>query len=154
MISVTQAAGRDIPPVPAVEECAGPEGRRTRSLRVLVVEDEAIAAMDLEMMLEVLGHSVCGVLAEGPEAVREAGATRPDLVLMDIRLAGGTDGVEAAHDIRRLYGIRSLFLTAHNDRATLERAAAAQPFAVLTKPYSRNQLRLALDRAAQELDRA
>lgn len=154
MISVTQDAGRDNLPAPAVDESRGPEGRQTRRLRVLVVEDEAIAAMDLEMMLEVLGHSVCGVLAEGPEAVREAGATRPDLVLMDIRLAGGTDGVEAAHEIRRLYGIRSLFLTAHNDRATLDRAAAALPFGILTKPYSRNQLRVALDRAAGEIGRA
>jgi len=117
----------------------------------MVVEDEAIAAMDLEMVLDDLGYEVCAVASSGTEAVRAAAAVKPDLILMDIRLANGTDGVEAARQILGGQGIRSIFLTAHNDPVTLERANGASPLDVLTKPYSRTRLITALHRAALEI---
>ncbi|WP_035693080.1 response regulator [Azospirillum halopraeferens] len=120
----------------------------TRALRVLVVEDEAVAAMDLELVLEDLGYEPCGIASSAPEAVRLADATGPDLVIMDVRLADGTDGVDAANEIRRRLGVRAVFLTAHSDPVTLERIRTADPWEVLAKPYSRSQLAAALARAA------
>src|SRR4051794_10567851 len=99
-------------------------------IRIVVVEDEAIAAMDLEMLLEELGYEVCDVVMSAPEAIRTAERSKPDLLLMDIRLADNTDGVTAALEIRARFGIRSVFLTAHTDAATMARVRAANPFAV------------------------
>lgn len=141
------ACGR--PAVAYLPARCGAEGvpSKGRPARVLVVEDEAIAALDLEMLLEDLGYEPCGVAASAPEAVRLADATRPDLVLMDVRLAGGTDGVDAAIEIHRRHGVPVVFLTAHSDPATLERVRSANPRAILAKPYSRSQLAEALARS-------
>jgi DNA-binding NarL/FixJ family response regulator len=119
---------------------------------VLVVEDDAIAAMDLEETLDKLGYAVCGVIATAPQAVRTAEAERPDLVLMDIRLADGSNGIDAAAEIRERLGIPSLFVTAHDDPATLRRADAARPLGYVRKPYSDADIDTALRRALQVPD--
>ena len=102
--------------------------------RILVVEDEALIAHEIETRLRAAGLEVPGVTDTGEDAVELAGKVRPDLVLMDIRLKGRMDGIEAAENIRRLYDIPVVYLTAHADRDTLERAKAAEPFGYLTKP--------------------
>src|ERR1019366_9693978 len=102
--------------------------------RILVVEDEALIAHEIETRLRAAGLEVPGVTDTGEDAVELAGKVRPDLVLMDIRLKGRMDGIEAAESIRRLYDIPVVYLTAHADRDTLERAKAAAPFGYLTKP--------------------
>ena len=117
-------------------------------LRILVVEDEAVTALDLEDVLLSLGHEVVGTVDTGPAAVAAAARHRPDLVLMDIRLAGGTDGVDAAVAIRNRLGIRSIFLTAQAELETRQRGLAARPLRWLDKPFTAAKLRETLERAA------
>ena len=95
--------------------------------RVLVVEDEAIVAHDLRLRLQELGYSIAASVPSGEEAVQQAAALHPDLVLMDIQLAGDLDGVAAAEQIRTQYDIPVIFLTAYADEATLQRAKVAEP---------------------------
>jgi two-component system, cell cycle sensor histidine kinase and response regulator CckA len=102
--------------------------------RVLVVEDEGLIAHDISNRLEALGHVVIGTVGTAEDAVRRAGEA--DLVLMDIRLDGPADGVEAATQIRDRYQVPVVFLTAHADRSTLERAKRADPFGYIVKPLA------------------
>jgi PAS domain S-box-containing protein len=102
---------------------------------ILIVEDEAIVAADLAGMLRRLGYEISGTTGRGEEATSLARERRPDLVLMDIRLAGAMDGVEAADIIHREFDLPVIFLTAHSDKATLERAKLSEPFGYLLKPF-------------------
>jgi CheY-like chemotaxis protein len=88
---------------------------------ILIVEDEVIVATDLSRKLERLGYEVCGTAMEGEEAVALASSLRPHLVLMDIRLEGSMDGIEAARAICRNLDVPIVYLTAHSDTATLAR---------------------------------
>src|SRR6266702_6434821 len=102
---------------------------------ILIVEDEAIVAADLAGMLGRLGYEISGTTPRGEEAINLARERQPDLVLMDIRLAGAIDGVEAAEIIHREFDLPVIFLTAHSDHATLERAKLSEPFGYLLKPF-------------------
>ena len=110
--------------------------------RILIVEDEAIIARDLSQMLEKLGHTILDTVMTGEEAIASAAALQPDLVLMDIRLSGKTDGVAAAIRIREEHEIPIMFLTGNTDEATLQRAKAAVPLGYLPKPISSRELRV------------
>jgi CheY-like chemotaxis protein len=111
------------------------------SLRVLIVEDEVMIALGLESQVEDFGFEVCGVAASGEEAVVLAAQDRPDLILMDINLAGEMDGVEAARQIREELNVRIVFVTAYGGGAMLERVRAAVPDAtILTKPVDERDL--------------
>jgi DNA-binding NarL/FixJ family response regulator len=136
----TEAPGTPIHPV----EESGAENRLAAPVRVLLVEDEILTALDIEYLVQQLGYEVCGIAVSAPEAVQAADDLRPDLVLMDIRLARGTDGIQAAGEIRTRLGIASLFLSAHTDAATLDRAQATQPLGFIAKPYTHAQLEAAL----------
>jgi signal transduction histidine kinase/HPt (histidine-containing phosphotransfer) domain-containing protein/BarA-like signal transduction histidine kinase len=114
---------------------------------ILIVEDERIVALDIKSTLERLGYQVAETAAEGAEAVAKAGRARPDLVLMDVRLQGEMDGIEAARRIQRLYDIPVIFLTAHSDSDTLERAKASSPFGYLLKPFEEREVHLAVELA-------
>jgi CheY-like chemotaxis protein len=120
-------------------------------IRILIVEDEAIPAMLLEEMVEDLGFTVCGKAVSGPGAVMAAEDYRPDLILMDIRLAQGTDGIDAAVEIRERLGIPSLFMSAFSDKGIMARAQAAQPVGFVGKPYDETRLRIALEAALKTL---
>jgi DNA-binding NarL/FixJ family response regulator len=109
-------------------------------MKVLIVEDEAIVAEAMSQFLENAGHEVVGIARDEVSAVCETAEERPDLVLMDIRLAGASDGIEAARKIRADYPVDVVFITAHVDPATLTRAATVRPAGFLTKPYSARQL--------------
>ncbi|UEM01624.1 response regulator [Skermanella rosea] len=130
----------------------GSEQRPDRALRVLIVEDEAITAMHIEDMVVELGHDVVEVVDTGPAAVQAAARLRPDLVLMDIRLARGTDGIAAALEIRGGLGIRSIFMSAQTDPLTRQRADVAQPFGYLVKPFAMDQMADAFSGALTEID--
>ena len=136
----TEAPGTLIHPV----EESGAENRLAAPVRVLLVEDEILTALDIEYLVQQLGYEVCGIAVSAPEAVQAADDLRPDLVLMDIRLARGTDGIQAAGEIRTRLGIASLYLTAHTDAATLDKAKATQPLGFIAKPYTHAQLEAAL----------
>jgi CheY-like chemotaxis protein len=120
---------------PQPDEEGSPD-RRANVLRVLVVEDEALIAMELESILEQQGHEVVDAVATEADAIAAARLTRPDLVLMDVRLARGGDGVATAIRLRQELGIRSIFITAQSDQVTRTRAAAAEPVGFLGKPLS------------------
>jgi CheY-like chemotaxis protein len=107
-----------------------------QAARILVVEDEFLIALSTEDALSAAGHVVVGIAATFEEAVALAGEKRPDLVLMDLRLASRRDGVDAAIEIRARFDIPSLFATANVDPANRARAEAARPLGWLAKPYS------------------
>jgi CheY-like chemotaxis protein len=109
--------------------------------RVMVVEDEALVAAAIEACLKNLGHQVAASAASGEEAVRKAIALDPDLVLMDIRLKGEMDGIEAASRITAALHIPIVYLTAHSDDETLVRARATEPYGFILKPFDEKVLK-------------
>jgi CheY-like chemotaxis protein len=111
---------------------------------ILVVEDERIVAKDLQMRLGKLGFAVPETAHSGEEAIRKAGALRPQLVLMDIHLKGSVDGLEAARRIRETLKIPVLFLSAFGDERTLHEAKLLDPVGYLGKPVEDQQLYAAL----------
>jgi diguanylate cyclase (GGDEF)-like protein len=113
--------------------------------RILVVEDEAIVAKDIENALHVLGYSVPAIAASGEAAIEKAEALHPDLVLMDIKLKGPIDGVRAASEIGGRLGIPIVYLTAHADEPTLRRAKITQPFGYVVKPFDERDLHAAVE---------
>jgi len=115
------------------------------SYRVLVVEDEGLIAHDIATRLEALGHQVVGTVATAEEAIAQAGAA--DLVLMDIRIDGKGDGIAAAQEVRARHRVPVVFLTAHADRATLERAKGAGPFGYIVKPLGPASLHTSIEMA-------
>jgi CheY-like chemotaxis protein len=127
------------------DERAKPLGDRPsevlRSLRVLIVEDEFFISLSTEFMLESLGHVVVGIAVSADEAERIAELERPDVVLMDIRLIGSRDGIEAAKNIYATFGIRSIFVTANSDAHTRQRARVAHPLGFIVKPLTERHLR-------------
>ena len=115
--------------------------------RVLVVEDEMVVAMDIQDRLEMLGYQVAGHTDSGEESILMTEQTRPDLVLMDIGLRGGVDGIEAAREIRQRFHRPVVFLTAYSEEATLQRAKVVGPFGYFLKPFEDRQLKLAIEMA-------
>jgi len=107
---------------------------------ILIVEDEAIVAADLAGRLTRLGYIVSGCTGYGEAASTLMRERRPDLVLMDIRLAGALDGIEATERIRREFDVPVIYLTAHSDRETLERAKVTEPFGYILKPFESREL--------------
>jgi len=115
--------------------------------RVLIVEDEAITALDLSNELTGMGYEVCGVVDTAEEAVRMAAEARPALVLMDVRLAHGGDGIETARVISSRQDTAIVFLTAHSDESTLARAFEVSPLGYLIKPFRARDLKVAIELA-------
>jgi DNA-binding NarL/FixJ family response regulator len=102
--------------------------------RILIVEDDYLVAIELEAALTDAGFAVAGIAASAGEAATVARVTRPALAIVDIHLAGHSDGVAAALAMKAA-GIRSLFATAHDDAETRRRAAPARPLGWIAKPY-------------------
>ena len=112
---------------------------------ILVVEDEGIVAQEIKSRLEKSGYAVCAVVHDGNSAIAHAGEMQPDLVLMDIRLKGEMDGIEAAGLIAERYGIPVVYLTAYTDPATLERAKVKDPFGYVVKPFETRSLMVSIE---------
>lgn len=115
--------------------------------KILIVDDEVVVAEDIRRQLHSLGYSVVGVVSSGSDAVHLAGEHRPDVILMDIKLKGAIDGIDAARTIHTQYGIPVIYLTAFSDEDTLERARRTLPLAYLIKPFVSSDLRAALELA-------
>ncbi len=115
----------------------------SKSYKVLVVEDEGLIAHDISNRLIALGHEVVGTVSTAEEALEKAAAA--DIVLMDIRIDGPVDGVEAADLIREQYRLPVIFLTAHSDRQTLDRAKVTGAFGYLVKPIAHASLNTAIE---------
>jgi CheY-like chemotaxis protein len=118
-----------------------------RPARILIVEDEPLIAHDLRWRVTRLGYTAVALAATGPEAIQQALAHRPDLVLMDIRLRGTMDGIEAAAVIRTHLDLPVVYLSASVEAMTLARADTTHPAGFLHKPVSDQDLRHALARA-------
>ena len=114
---------------------------------MLIVEDEFLLAMQEELLLLGAGFEVAGPAADAATAVRLAAETQPRLVLMDIRLNGERDGVDAAIEIWQRFGIRSLFVTGNAETALSPRAKAANAAGILSKPYGDREMIRAVKQA-------
>lgn len=115
--------------------------------KILVVEDEFIVARELRQQLSQLGYDPVGHAVKGEDAIRMVAELRPDLVLMDIALAGTMDGVTAAENVRQEFDTPVVFLTAFAADEMLARAKLTEPFGFLLKPYSERELRTVLEMA-------
>lgn len=115
--------------------------------RILVVEDELVVAMDLQNRLEMMGYEVTGSATSGEQALQLASQTHPNLILMDIRIRGKMDGIEAATKIRDGLNIPVIFLTAFADKSTLNRASTTGSFGYLIKPVDDLALYAAIENA-------
>jgi DNA-binding NarL/FixJ family response regulator len=111
---------------------------------VLIVEDEFLIAQGLTLQVEDMGLTVCATAATADEAIAAAVEHRPRLVLMDMRLRGERDGVDAALAIHERVGSKLIFVTGSREPATLDRIGLDHPAAVLFKPVSDRQLRTAI----------
>jgi two-component system, response regulator PdtaR len=116
-------------------------------MRVLIVEDDAIVAMHLAMLVAQFGHVVCAVAVSAIEAVDHAAALNPDVVLMDIRLAGGSSGIDAARELYARQALRCIFLSANLDEATKTALLPYDPIDFVGKPVLPVRLQRALDKA-------
>jgi PAS domain S-box-containing protein len=112
---------------------------------ILVVEDERVVARDLEASLKIMGYDVIGTTATGEDCLVRADARRPDLVLMDVRLAGALDGIETAEQLQARFGIPVVYLTAYADEHTVARARDTSPQAYVVKPFRSGELRSAIE---------
>lgn len=107
---------------------------------IMVVEDEIIVAKSIQERLDKLGYSVSTIVDSGEEAIKKAGETKPDLILMDIKLSGNIDGITAAEQIRHRFDIPVLYLTAYGDNETLQRAKITEPYGYILKPLEEREL--------------
>jgi CheY-like chemotaxis protein len=113
--------------------------------QILIVEDEIVVATELEESLKKLGYGICGVASSGQKAIQKGEQENPDLVLMDIKLKGGMDGIQAAEMIRTRLGIPVIFLTAYTDDEIVEEAKVTEPYAYIVKPYRERELHIAIE---------
>ena len=117
---------------------------------ILVVEDEYLIAMGFRAGIEDMGLTVCGTAATADDAVALAVQYRPKVVLMDMRLRGDKDGVDAAQAIHEQVGSRVIFITGSREPATMERINLDHPWAVLFKPVSHRQLQTTIEAAMRD----
>ncbi|HEY9597843.1 MAG TPA: response regulator, partial [Cyanophyceae cyanobacterium] len=131
------------PPIPELSQ----------KIQILIVEDERIIAINLKESLESLGYEVVAIASSGKKAIEKARLLCPDLVLMDIRLKGAMDGIEAAEQIWNNLQIPVIYVTGHSDRTTLERAKITAPFGYVIKPIKERELSVAIEIALQRYER-
>lgn len=151
LLPVRMGTGGALPPGPDEEEEQSGHGGRGHGVRgrILIVEDDYFVGLTIENALADAGHEVVAVAASGEQAIEAAGG-RPEIAVVDVRLAGMIDGIEAAIELRR-HGIPSLFATAHSDPDTRRRGEVAHPAGWLTKPFSSAELVAAVEAALVRL---
>lgn len=115
--------------------------------KILVVEDEAIVAKNIEKKLITAGYQVAGIATSALEAIELAASLKPDLVLMDIKLKGKMDGIDAANAIRNSYRLPIIYLTSYADDETFQRAKLTEPFGYLIKPFELKELNRSVEMA-------
>jgi diguanylate cyclase (GGDEF)-like protein len=134
---------RGLPTVGALPKVGAVEAE-AQAKRILIVEDEGITAMQIKGLLLEFGYDIAAIVAKGEDAVKKALETIPDLVLMDIRLAGEMNGIEAAKLIREALDVPVIYLSANADTDTLEQAKITQPYGYLVKPCNAPALNAAI----------
>jgi DNA-directed RNA polymerase specialized sigma24 family protein len=121
------------------------EIERQTSTKVLIIEDEPIIALDLQGIVEGLGHEIAGIADTRDEAVKAAEAVRPGLVLADIQLADGSSGIDAVRDILKSFGVPIIFITAYPER--LLTGQRPEPTFLITKPFQAEAVKAAISQA-------
>ena len=116
--------------------------------RLLIVEDEHLVALDLQRRVQRMGHEAM-VAYTGEEAVEQTAAHSFDLILMDIKLNGPIDGIEAARTIRNVFDIPIVYVTAYADNRTIERARFTEPYGYIVKPFQERELKATIEMALQ-----
>jgi CheY-like chemotaxis protein len=114
-------------------------------VRILIVEDEAIIAMEIECQLQSLGYEVTSIVDTGEKAIAKAEADKPDLILMDIRIKGEKDEIETAEIIRNKLDIPVIFSNAYLDQERIERAKITMPFGHVLNPIQERVLKVTLE---------
>ncbi len=117
----------------------------TTQQRIFIVEDDGIIAARLQSILTKMGYAVPAVVASGEEALRRAAEAPPDLALMDIRLAGDMDGIQAGGQMHARWGTPLIYVTAYMDDSLLQRARATEPYGYLVKPIQDRELRATIE---------
>ena len=120
--------------------------------KLLIVEDEAIIGLQLEETLESMGFEVVGRAMSGKEAVSMAKKFKPDLILMDIVMPGGMNGIQAAKKIQAKSDIPIIFITGHADEKWLEQAKSIKPLGYILKPFHDHQVRAMVEIALQRIE--
>ena len=115
--------------------------------KILIVEDEAIVAKDISVCLEKIGYEVIASFSKGEKALNFLENNKPDLVLMDIMLAGNISGIEASAKIKKDYDIPVVFLTAYADEKTISKAKITEPYGYIIKPFKEIDLRTSIEMA-------
>jgi len=115
--------------------------------RILVVEDEAIIALDIQGILRKMGFCQSEVVHSGEESIQRVAAGKPHLVLMDIKLKGKLDGIQAAHEILYQYNVPVVYITAFGDERTLEKADGTARYGFITKPFEETALESTIQKA-------
>jgi CheY-like chemotaxis protein len=110
------------------------------SPRILIVEDEGIVANHIATLLQGAGYEIAGIAASSQEVFASISEQPPDLILMDIHIEGLMDGIETAEEVLKDLVIPIIYLSAHADRLTVDRAKASGPFQFLTKPINWTRL--------------
>ena len=116
-----------------------------KKARIIIVEDESIIAVNLKEAVESLGYDVHAIVPSGEEAIEKAEQLKPDLILMDIVLSDKMDGIDAAKIIMERFKIPVIYLTAHSDKMTLERAKATEPYGYVLKPINPQELYVTIE---------
>jgi PAS domain S-box-containing protein len=123
------------------------QAEATAASRILIVEDEGIIANHIASCVARSGYEIAGIAESSEEALAKTADCAPDLILMDIRIKGATDGVDTAKNLRERYDIPVLFLTAHTDRQTIDRAKTTGAWGFLTKPIHHANLATSIEMA-------
>ncbi len=122
-----------------------------QTIKVLIVEDEIIVARDVAGHLEEMGCDVCGILMEGEEVLPFLEQETPDLILMDISLAGKWDGITTVQQLKARHDIPVIYMTANTDEGSFARAKATQPFAFIEKPFRKRHLRRTVELLIEQI---
>lgn len=120
-------------------------------LKILIVEDEMLIAANLAMQLEKIGYEIVGVIPRGEDALNAIKTDKPDLVLMDINLKGNLDGIDTATRMQAESPMPIIYLTANTDDAHFARAKATNPYAFLSKPFKKSDLKHAIELAGEKI---
>ena len=123
----------------------------SQKVKILIIEDEMIIAADISLQLTKLGYDIIAIHTKAEAALETLPNNRPDIILMDIELAGKMDGIEAAKHILNTSQIPVVFLTSNTDDATFQRALDAKPFAFVAKPFRVSELERTLKLALHRI---
>jgi CheY-like chemotaxis protein len=115
-----------------------------KRIKILIVEDEFLIALDLQMQMIRLGYEVCQMAASGEEALQVARQEHPDIVLLDVNLAGGKSGLQVSKEITAQFGAAIVFMTGYVSEETLKEIETSQPLACLIKPIDAGDIHAAI----------